>query len=386
MVVRLPIHRVLHLAGTDIVVAAFGSHFLAAHARTGEILAAPKSVIAAQSSLSGAQAIEDGDFPTSTILHLAFHSQTHQMAVSADNKQLICWDVRTWKKLSSRISIKRASCLSFSKDGTKLIIGDKFGDVYTFKSNDASDKEALILGHVSLLTSMTLTHDGNYILTADRDEKVRVSRYPLAFDIVQFCLGHTKFVSAIHIPACAPNLLISGGGDPFLLTWDFMAGKILQRIPLEENEGQVAVSAIESHASTKVVAVILDSLQKVLLYDASDSTNLKLIQKLELPTDPLNICFDADGHLWIALAARTEGNLVEIARYSAGRFTIASSDPVLSHISEIPTPGGETVPDFYTASKLRKAEAHPPGHAKRKPPTNTPKAKAKRAKKVTESA
>ncbi|KAJ3175023.1 tRNA (guanine-N(7)-)-methyltransferase non-catalytic subunit trm82 [Geranomyces variabilis] len=384
MVVRLPIHRVLYLAGTDIVVAAFGNHFLAANARTGEVVAAPKSVIAAQAAASSAHAIDDEEFPTSTILHLAFHSQTHQLAVSADNKQLICWDVRTWKKLSSRISIKRASCLSFSKDGAKLIIGDKFGDVYTFKSNNASDKEALILGHVSLLTSMTLTHDGNYILTADRDEKVRVSRFPLAFDIVQFCLGHEKFVSAIHIPAFAPDLLISGGGDQFLLTWNFMAGRIVQKIPLDELEGQVAVSAIESHAATKVVAVILDSLKKVLLYDAADSTNLKLIQKLDLPTDPLHVCFDNDGHLWIALAPRPEGNLVEIARYTAGTFAISPSDPVLSQINTIPTPGGETVPDFYTATKLRKAEGHPPGHAKRKPPTNTPKAKAKRAKKANQ--
>lgn len=35
-----------------------------------------------------------------------------------------------------------------------------------------------------------------------------------------------RYVSAVHIPSFAPGKLISGGGDPTLKIWDWMAGKI----------------------------------------------------------------------------------------------------------------------------------------------------------------
>jgi tRNA (guanine-N(7)-)-methyltransferase subunit TRM82 len=50
----------------------------------------------------------------------------------------------------------------------------------------------LVLGHASLLTAMALTQDEKYIITADRDEHIRVSHYPEGYDIERFCLGHTK--------------------------------------------------------------------------------------------------------------------------------------------------------------------------------------------------
>ncbi|KAI8918296.1 WD40-repeat-containing domain protein [Powellomyces hirtus] len=379
MTVRLPVHRVLHLTGTDIVVAAIGRKFLAVNSKNGQILAAPASVLS-QIDAAGAQAIADEEFPDATISLFALHPETSQLAVSADNKQVACYDVRTWTRLSSRISIKRASCLSFSKDGGKLLIGDKFGDVYSFKSNDTSDKEALILGHVSLLTSMTLTQDGKYLLTGDRDEKIRVSRYPLAFEIEQFCLGHKLFVSSLHIPAFAPDVLLSGGGDPFLLTWDFMAGKILQQIPLQEADEPVAVSAIVSHPQTKVVAVVLEKSKNVLMFNASNARDLQLLQKITLPTDALSVTFTDEGHLLIALAPRAEGPLVELARYSAGSFTLSQGDALTQQLNAIPTSSDEEMPDFYPTSKLRKTEVVPNRQQKRKENEGGAKGKNKRAK------
>ena len=98
----------------------------------------------------------------------------------------------------------------------------------------------LLLGHVSLLTDIiciTLASPShkprNYILTADRDEHIRVSRgIPHAHMIDGYCLGHTEFITKLCVPPAYPHLLISGGGDDYLMLWDWPTGKMLQRFDL----------------------------------------------------------------------------------------------------------------------------------------------------------
>lgn len=103
----------------------------------------------------------------------------------------------------------------------------------------------LLLGHVSLLTDLTCVtlHDRTspefsertYIITSDRDEHIRVSRgIPQTHIIEGYCLGHTEFVSKLCIPPWNCKLLISGGGDDFLLIWDWLSRKARQRVDLRD--------------------------------------------------------------------------------------------------------------------------------------------------------
>ncbi|KAI4091099.1 MAG: hypothetical protein LQ344_004327 [Seirophora lacunosa] len=102
----------------------------------------------------------------------------------------------------------------------------------------------LLLGHVSLLTDVKCiavageesAHPPNrtYIITADRDEHIRISRgMPQAHIIEGFCLGHKHFVSKLCVPSWNTRLLISGGGDDHLLVWDWTAGHLLHRVNLQ---------------------------------------------------------------------------------------------------------------------------------------------------------
>lgn len=99
----------------------------------------------------------------------------------------------------------------------------------------------LLLGHVSLLTdiaSVTLasssTRKQSYILTSDRDEHIRVSRgIPQAHIIEGYCLGHTEFVSKLCVIPTHSHLLISGGGDGYLLLWEWLSGTLKQKIDLK---------------------------------------------------------------------------------------------------------------------------------------------------------
>lgn len=103
----------------------------------------------------------------------------------------------------------------------------------------------LLLGHVSLLTDLAyvtlsasesaLGKKRSYILTSDRDEHIRVSRgLPQAHVIENYCLGHTEFVSKLCVPPWQPQLLVSGGGDDYLLVWEWLSGTVRLRVNLRE--------------------------------------------------------------------------------------------------------------------------------------------------------
>lgn len=63
-----------------------------------------------------------------------------------------------------------------------------------FASHENPSNGTLILGHASPLNFFVLTDDEKYVVTADRDEHVRVSRYPKGYIIEMYCLGHLKWV------------------------------------------------------------------------------------------------------------------------------------------------------------------------------------------------
>lgn len=71
----------------------------------------------------------------------------------------------------------------------------------------------LILGHASLLTTFLLTADGQYIVTADRDEHIRVSWYPQGYTIESYCLGHQKCEALFSLSS---ETLIPHDSDTFL--------------------------------------------------------------------------------------------------------------------------------------------------------------------------
>jgi tRNA (guanine-N(7)-)-methyltransferase subunit TRM82 len=96
-------------------------------------------------------------------------------------------------------------------------------------------KNDLLLGHVSMLTDLAFAKVDNrsYIITADRDEHIRVSRgLPQAHIIEGFCFGHEEFVSRLCLTQS--GLLVSGGGDAQLFVWDWQNYQLVERLSLRD--------------------------------------------------------------------------------------------------------------------------------------------------------
>lgn len=163
----------------------------------------------------------------------------------------------------------------------------------------------LLLGHVSLLTDVacvTLTSPlqkpRDYILTSDRDEHIRLSRgIPQTHVIEGYCLGHTEFITKLCVPPVYSNLLISGGGDDYMILWDWPARRILQQLDLKSlvaalrNTYLQAGSVCNGSAEIKDTETELDDALRVCVSN---------IQALEIHEEP-------SGHPRVEIIVTCEG-------------------------------------------------------------------------------
>ncbi|KAH6897140.1 hypothetical protein B0T10DRAFT_176834 [Thelonectria olida] len=163
----------------------------------------------------------------------------------------------------------------------------------------------LLLGHVSMLTSLVLgeSEGRRYILTADRDEHIRVSRYiPQAYVIEGFCFGHNEFVSSMAIPNKKGHLLVSGGGDEDIFVWDWKASKLLSQksvlsLAQEILPGltKVAVSGLKTlvyptdDGELTYVVVICEDIQAIFSWQLAEDNVLNHPSVIQLPGKPLDV-------------------------------------------------------------------------------------------------
>ncbi|KAJ5308711.1 hypothetical protein PENANT_c013G01043 [Penicillium antarcticum] len=311
-------------------------------------------------------------------------------------------------KESVRTMPKRPSVLALTPDENDILCADKFGDVYIipvipsseYKRTVAEEKEytpsatnltvhtrrnlesleqqkrqaalkkkasvettalnfehQAIIGHVSMLTDMvsvtrpadsSISHPRSYILTADRDEHIRVSRgHPQAHVIEQYCFGHTSFISKLCIPSWAPDVLVSGGGDKHLLVWNWVGGQVLQKVSLSESETDISVSGIwaVSINDTNNIFVAIEGSSQLLCYTLENDNTLKQQETLQLSGNVIDlVSISSKGSIVVSLDNLREPNstsvwrsspqaLLETFRVEYGKW-IPTEDSVVSKIND----------------------------------------------------
>ncbi|XP_039713821.1 tRNA (guanine-N(7)-)-methyltransferase non-catalytic subunit WDR4 isoform X3 [Pteropus medius] len=114
------------------------------------------------------------DKGSDTILASAFSTSGSYFALTDDSKRLILFRTKPWQCLSVRTVVRRCTALTFIASEEKVLVADKSGDVYSFPVLEPHGCGRLELGHLSMLLDVAVSPDDRYILTADRDEKIRV--------------------------------------------------------------------------------------------------------------------------------------------------------------------------------------------------------------------
>lgn len=279
---------------------------------------------------------------------------------------------------------KRICAIALTKDERTIVAGDKFGDVFSmplFPSENSSIKKSnafprnavpdfkpsaseltvhtkgnlealrqqqrqknfkpkkegiafehrLLLGHVSLLTYIAITEvEGDagrrqYILTADRDEHIRVSRgISQAHIIENYCLGHTDFVSKLCILPWQTTTLIAGSGEPSLNVYDWRRGLCLLNLLTLDGTFERIKDVIKGEGQDRSTDNLAISGIWTSPIDRSRGCVLVALEGL-----PMLLSYACSGSQFApAQIIPLDGNVLDVAVAEAGKLMFVSIDTI----------------------------------------------------------
>lgn len=263
---------------------------------------------------------------------ICFGANGRLFASAGDDKLVKIWRTDTWHCIKTVYSEKRVSAVAISHDGLFVTFADKFGVVWIEALEEAGhgqvsvqQKAVPLLGHYcSIITCLKFSPDGQFIATADRDFKIRISLFPKrplkgAHEIQSFCLGHTDFVSClafICLPDCYQILLLSGSGDGTVRLWDHVYGCLLDTCYigkkdelLEPNkvEDSPAVTDINACPDGSLVAVATQGFHGVMILKCDVSSKSLFVAKIvsmEETFMPMSLGLSSSAKmLWMVMGA-----------------------------------------------------------------------------------
>ncbi|KAF4666292.1 WD repeat-containing protein 4 [Perkinsus olseni] len=174
------------------------------------------------------------------------HSNRGLWATVGDDKQVVLWDDDFEQVVARYTHRKKITTAVFDPDG-RLIIADKYGEVWRLTPVETTSQTGqrqiefaqappnsmepeaqgcaeLLFGHLAVVTAMECVQTHGYLLTADRDEKIRMSLYPSYQVIHAFMLGHTEYVSGLHYSSQYEQV-ISTSADGTIRRWSLSTGQ-----------------------------------------------------------------------------------------------------------------------------------------------------------------
>ena len=202
----------------------------------------------------------------------------------------------------------------------------------TPRKEGAKFEHKLQLGHVSMLTDMTTaaitTAEGKsrqYIITADRDEHIRVSRAPPQAHVIEgYCLGHTEFISKIRLTGDA-KLLFSGGGDDWLGVWDWQACQLVNKLDLRAPLSKLA--DIDPAYGTATYTIAVSGIWTLPLQSLDSATEALVVALEKVPAlfvATVQHTVSAKAVVSEFTVVRLEGNPLDV--FTSGGSTIVSLD------------------------------------------------------------
>ncbi|KAM6140981.1 LOW QUALITY PROTEIN: tRNA (guanine-N(7)-)-methyltransferase non-catalytic subunit WDR4 [Pterocles gutturalis] len=273
-------------------------------------------------------------------IRFAFSPSGDYFALTDDSKRLILFHTKpSWECISIRSVNRRCTALTITAAEDKILVADKSGDVYSYSIAEPQADGKLELGHLSLLLDVVLSPDDRYIVTADRDEKIRVS-CKAPYCIVSYCLGHTEFVSKILVIPNYP-VLLSASGDSTLRLWKYKSGEEVYCCHLSSICGPETAKTDQKYPVSRITyfcqggyVAACDSISTVCIFQL-DAIAQQLLyrQQIAFKHKVWDIAFEETGDLWI-LQEDSEAPL-QLYRPCDGQWKPVTDDKGLQKMSNL---------------------------------------------------
>lgn len=283
---------------------------------------------------------------------------------------------------------KRPCSVLTTMDDKKVIVADKFGDVYEIDALDTTvleEKELVpILGHVSMLSEVIVAqHAGKqYILTGDRDEHIKISQYPMSYVVRNWLFGHHEFVSCLYTCPFNTDILISGGGDDYLLVWNWWDQKKLARVELRElvepfltdlhlpperflrddSVREICITKIEIYEQNgaRILIVLCENTRCILTF--SIDAEMKISHKQTFTTDHSIIDFViVENSILATMDVNSDTDVLQLFRFDDKCDLLLVSSEVTKQMTKSIACEVDTREEFYPLyyiSSLRKRSEH----------------------------
>eukprot|EP00750_Incisomonas_marina_P003159 INCI12866.4.p1 GENE.INCI12866.4~~INCI12866.4.p1 ORF type:complete len:458 (-),score=78.92 INCI12866.4:350-1723(-) len=226
--------------------------------------------------------------PTTVVRDVDIDASTQRVATAADDKLARVWTLApaatsdsvsaaapsaAATELLSQGFPKKLSAVRLVRgtggDECRVVVGDRQGAVLTVGSTTKVVQP--LLGHTaSLITGLAFggPSAAPLLLSADRDEKVRVSRFPTTFEVEGYCLGHGKFVSELTTGAFPEGvatgdatgtrfLTITGCGDGKIRLYDVPSCRLLATVDVANDES-CPITSVSYCAKTGLVVSTIE--------------------------------------------------------------------------------------------------------------------------------
>lgn len=283
---------------------------------------------------------------------------------------------------------KRPCSVLTTLDDEKVVVADKFGDVYEIQGKDSvvvAEKDLVpILGHVSMLSEVIVAeHDGKqFVLTGDRDEHIKVSHYPKSYVVRNWLFGHHEFVSCLQICPFNEDILVSGGGDDYLLVWNWWEKKELAKVELrelvapfltdshlpperflrEDSPREICISKVRVYeqGDQKLLVVLCENTKCILTFSFNEDMSLTHKQTLSTTDSVIDFVIVSDAVL-AAVDVESEDNLLQLFRFDDScslHHEESDLTKVISKSVECEVSGRAEFYPLYYISSLRKRSEH----------------------------
>ncbi|KAJ2036552.1 hypothetical protein GGI08_008601 [Coemansia sp. S2] len=273
----------------------------------------------------------------------AFSRDGSLFAICTVDKGLYVYETESWKTVRSLDSEKRCNALAIDPSGDVLVTADKFGDAYWVGIfPDTAEKPHILLGHVSNLCAIDFSfNEPPYVLTCDRDEKLRVSRFPNAYNIQSFGLGHTEFITSVAPARFAIDNAVTASGDGTLRLWNMHTGELLQTVEMskylakyyesgaavcDENTYEDRTAANQRYGILRVRAVdaiesfvaVVERIPAVLVFPFRQG-KLGEPQVIDIAQPPTDVGVLGD-RLVVSYTPKASGELVAVLKYDGNQY------------------------------------------------------------------